>query len=160
MSLGGTNPACRLKLYVTGRQFPFSAELRRQPMQAYSVAAFDEFISGTTGVWSTPATYNEPFGTADGIVVYATTTDVSGVGPVLTCQIEHSGNGTDWNYVQSSDQLIAQPIYEEATLAGSVFALLPPMLKFVRVTSYLGGTSPACRLKIHVVGTVHRFPAT
>ena len=129
-------------------------------MQEYTVAAFDEFISGTTGVWCTPASLNDRLGIADGILVYATTTDVSGIDPVVTCQIEHSGNGTDWNYVQSPDQLAASPFSEGATLVGSVFPQLPPMLRFVRVKSYLGGTAPACRLKIHVVGTTVRFPAT
>lgn len=127
-------------------------------MQAYSIAAFDEFISGTSDVWHTPSTYDELFGTADGILVYATTTNVSGIDPLLTCQVEHSGNGTDWNYVQSADQLFAKPFFEDATLAGAVFTLLPPMLKFVRLTIALGGTSPACRLKVHVVGTICNFP--
>lgn len=121
-------------------------------MRTFVVTAFDELIAGTSGTWYTPATFNESFGAADGLVLHAVTTSVAGTLPTLTCQVEHSGDARTWVSANPIAEIPQQAIVEGGSLSGVANILSPVLLKFVRVRVSLGGTAPGCRLKVHITG--------
>lgn len=120
-------------------------------MITFNVHAFDDFISGTATTWYTPSELNDLLGRGDNLTLHAATTAVSGTGPTLTCQVEHSANGEDWSAAGSPAQINAVSISNDGAYGGSIDGLGGvPLLGFVRIRVTLGGTSPSCRLKLHV----------
>src|SRR6266545_5877224 len=129
-------------------------------MRTFTLAAFDEVLTGSAVTWYTSANYNTILGSADWIGVHAVTTDASGTSPTLTCQIEHSGDARNWVSVQGTPEIDHQAVLlgQENTFSGAIPTLLyPPLLKFVRIKLFLGGTAPQCRLKLHITGRAFHF---
>lgn len=125
-------------------------------MRDLRILAFDDVITGTAATWYTSADHNGPLGFADALEIHAVTTNVSGTSPALTCQVEHSANGRHWLNAQASAEIGAVAISNDASFLGVVPLLNPPLLTFVRIRISLSGTSPQCRLKLHVTGRVSR----
>jgi hypothetical protein len=66
-------------------------------MRKYNVRAFDDFVHGTSTVYST-ADFNEVLGSADQLSLFAVVDSYSGAAgaPNITVQIQHSGDGRNW----------------------------------------------------------------
>lgn len=119
-------------------------------MRAFTILAFDDMISGTASTWYTPMDLNDLLGASDALVLHASTSAVTGTGPTLTCQVEHSASAEDWAAVGLAQ--ISTSIANDGSYKGLVDTFNPVMLGFVRVKITLGGTSPACRLKLYATG--------
>ena len=120
-------------------------------MIVFSGLVFDQSISGTGDTWYTSAEHNDSLGLGDELAIHAVTTGVSGSAPTITCRVETSANGKDWYDAQGGPE-ISGAISNDATLEGGVAIVLVILQRFVRVRVALGGTSPACRLKIYATG--------
>jgi hypothetical protein len=121
-------------------------------VRVFTIEAFDDLISGTTGVWYTPARFNNQLGSVDGLVLHAVTTNVSGTAS-LNCAVYHSGNGTDWLAFAATPAINGQTISDDKVCEGQ-HGIISHFLHYVRVRIWLTGTSPKCRLKLHVAGFV------
>ena len=119
-------------------------------MRSFNIIAFDDLISGTASTWYTSSDLDEVLGASDAMVLHAATSAVTGTGPTLTCQVEHSASTEDWAAVGSAQ--ISTSIANDGSYRGLIDNFNPVLLGFVRVKVTLGGTSPACRLKLYVTG--------
>jgi hypothetical protein len=113
---------------------------------------FDERISGTGTNWYTSADFNDRLGTGDQLALHAVTTAVSGTAPTLTCRVETSANGKDWYAAQTTPEINASAMVNGKASQGQVPAFLPVLQKYARVRLSLGGSSPACRVKLYATG--------
>lgn len=122
------------------------------------VQAFDDIISGTSAAWYTPSSLSDQLGAADGFAIQACTTFVSGTGPTLTVQSEHSSDNRVWLPVSGFD-------IKDVTIAndGAYWSERNPFfsirLGLVRFKITLGGAAPKCRLKLYFTGRVFGAPA-
>src|SRR5687768_14851843 len=121
-------------------------------MIVFSGLVFDKSISGTGNTWYTSAEFHDSLGRGDELAIHAVTTGVSGLFPTVTCQVETSANGKDWYNAQGAAEINGGVISNDATLEGGVAILFVVLQRFVRVRVALGGTTPACRLKIYATG--------
>jgi hypothetical protein len=64
-------------------------------MRIFHKLVFDAYVNGTANVYSDPA-LTSVLGTADQLVVGGYTSQVSGTGPTLTVQVEHSIDNIRW----------------------------------------------------------------
>ena len=119
-------------------------------MLAYNLLVFDELIKDTGNYYTSTALASR-LGNADELCLFARTTHVSGTSPTLTVEIEHSPNGQDWAPTWTP-QVSALPISNEGAYAGQLLLFDPALLAHVRLRIALGGTSPACRLKLYATG--------
>lgn len=121
-------------------------------MRAFTVLAFDEIIATAATSYYTSASLNAQLGSADGLVLHAITTMVSG-SPTLTCQIEHSGNGDDWVNAQGSPEISAFSASNFGATHGQLFMFNPVLLTYVRVRVTMpSGTQ--MRVKLYVTGHI------
>jgi hypothetical protein len=120
-------------------------------VREFTVEAFDEIISGTTSAWYTPAQFNDQLGSVDGLTLHAVTTDVTGSFPTLTCGVETSANGMDWIAYGSTPAINGVSIASGDVKEG-VHGFMSFFLRFVRVKITLQGSSPKCRLRLHITG--------
>lgn len=128
-------------------------------MRDLRILAFDDVITGTTATWYTSDDFINTLGMADGLVLHAVTTSVSSPAPTLTCQVEHSADARHWLNVNTNPEINGVTTGNDLSFLGYVDLLNPPMLTFVRIRITLAGTSPACRLKLHVTGRTSRSAA-
>lgn len=118
-------------------------------MRTLTILAFDEIIAGTGNTWYTPDSYHAEIGACDFLVIMAATSGASGTSPTLTCQFEHSADGRNWLPNGTTPEINGFGIANDASTWG---APANPFLRFVRVKITLGGTNPACRLKLFING--------
>jgi hypothetical protein len=120
-------------------------------MRRFSVQVFDEYISGTAGIWYSSSVYDELFGSADSLVIQAVTEQVSGTTNLLI-QPQHSCNGLDW--LNTVTNLVPPgPVVNDGTyIVDSQFFAFQTFLTYVRLRITLTGTVPACLLKVFVCG--------
>lgn len=114
-------------------------------MRALNLTLFDDLISGTSTSWTTPSGFDDELGKHDQIAVIAQVGDVSGTA-TLAVTIEHSADGQHWLSASGIPD-IATALAPQSAYYGSRSAGL---LGFVRLKVSLGGTAPACRLKLGV----------
>lgn len=120
-------------------------------MRTFNVEAFDEAISGTGTTWYSAAKLNSLLGSADSLAIQAWVTNASGTTPTITVQLEHSGDAENWLPVAGSPE-ISTAVSSNAVYYGSQVGFIPMLLGYVRLRVSMGGTSPGCRLKLHVTG--------
>jgi len=113
-------------------------------MLLFNQQVFDEIITGTGLTWFTGAQYSTMLGSADHLIIMGYLTSVSGTSPTITQGWYHSADGQNW--VVNTVAPVA--ISEGVKLLTPVYGYLP----YMRITLALGGTSPACRVKLHVAG--------
>jgi hypothetical protein len=129
-------------------------------MRKFTLVAFDDIIFGTGTNWYTSASFNDELGSADGLVLHAAPSFVSGTAPTLTCQIEHSANGRNWVNAQTTAEINGLGLTNYIPLEGKLSMFSPVLLNFVRVRISMGGTAPQCRLCIYVTGRVSEIAAS
>lgn len=118
-------------------------------MRAYNHLVFDDIISGTATTWYSAADRAYELGQADFIAVAAVVSGVSGTTPTLTVQAEHCCDGRSW--VATPFAEIGVGIANEGVYVGwrdETFGFM----SYLRFKITLGGTTPACRLKLFVTG--------
>lgn len=115
---------------------------------------FDDIISGTTSTWYSPSEMNARLGAADAFAVHACTTFVSGTGPTLTVQAEHSSDGESWIATPAPPE-ISTAIANDSSYWGSRDPYNMNMMGLLRFKITLGGTNPQCRLKLYATGRIY-----
>ena len=100
-------------------------------MRAFTILAFDDIIEGTATAWYTSATFDDQLGSADGLGLQTITTDVSGVSPTLTCQVQTSADGKHW-VDAGSPQISAQPMSNDISDQGTL-ERFDPLIAVVHV---------------------------
>lgn len=121
-------------------------------MQIFNTVVFDESLSGTGTTWYSDADYSDTLGQCDSLAIEARTTAVSGTSPTLTVQVEHSADAQNWLSLAGTAEINAQAIANDAAIVPVIGGPTVIPLGFVRLRVTLGGTTPACRLKIHATG--------
>ena len=122
-------------------------------MRILNLKVFDDLISGTTANWLSSSEFDSAIGKADGFAMQTVTTGVAGIQPTLTILTEHSCDGENWVWSENDDLINRTPITEDSSyLNFSNVCAIPALGAFVRFRVALGGTSPACRLKLYVTG--------
>jgi hypothetical protein len=120
-------------------------------MRKFNVQVFDEIITGTGTSWYTSTEFNEPLGSADLLTLQAITTLVAGTSPTLTIAAEHSADGA--NFVEYPSAVFGPTAIASEGTYDSLFGYGEPLLPRVRFKLTLGGTTPACRVRLWVTGT-------
>lgn len=118
-------------------------------MRTLTILAFDEIIAGTGNTWYTPESYQSEIGACDFLVVTAQVTGVSGTLPTLTCQFEQSADGRNWLANGATPEINGWGFANDGITSA---APGNPFLRLMRLKITLGGTNPACRLKLFVAG--------
>lgn len=118
-------------------------------MRVAALEIFDDIISGTAGTWYTPAQHNETLST-DAFAVQACTSQVAAT-TTLTVTMQTSGDGQNWT--EFSPDIGPTGVAND----GSYWASRGPnafasWFGLVRFKITLGGTNPACRLKLYFTG--------
>lgn len=121
-------------------------------MRTFNTTAFDDTISGTGFTWYSPARLNALLGSSESLGIQAWVGNVTGTSPTLTVQIEHSADAEHWLPATAGAPEISTSISSNASYYGQQIGLFPLFLAYVRLSVTLGGTSPQCRLKLHVTG--------
>lgn len=118
-------------------------------MKALQLTLFDDTLSGTSATWYSPSQFNDELGKHDVIAIAAAVTEVSGSSPTLSVAVEGSSDGEHWVPTGAGgNPNISTVISANNTyFASTGMAVLPA---FIRLSATLGGTGPACRLKLSV----------
>lgn len=120
-------------------------------MRNFVVKAFDDYLSGTTNVY-TPTAMAELLGSADRLAGSVLVLFAGGTGPTITIQFEHSFDGTRWSPVSGTPELNAFPVNSSGD-AASVFSNATVALQnYVRLRIALGGTSPSGQVQVWLCG--------
>jgi hypothetical protein len=119
-------------------------------MRVYNLQVFDDTISGTSTTWYSNGDFNRSLGAADELALAAHVASVSGTSPTLTVQVEHCADGVSWRSTPSAE-ISAGALTNDVVLVG-MRTTATVLLPFVRMKITLGGTTPACRLKLYVTG--------
>jgi hypothetical protein len=121
-------------------------------MQKFNTLVFDESLSGTGTTWYSDADFSDMLGECDSLAIEARTTNVSGTSPTLTVQVEHSADNQNWLSLAGTAEINAQAIANDTAIVPIIGSSSVIPLGFVRLRVALGGTTPACRLKIYATG--------
>jgi hypothetical protein len=121
-------------------------------MRKQNTEVFNDFVYATAidTVW-TDAKFNDVLGRFDQTSIIAVADSVAGTTPTLSVQIEHSGDGRNWVKKNATAEINAQTITATATttLAGNDPGTTP-LAAFVRLSVWLGGTTPVAHVRIYV----------
>ncbi|HVW25555.1 MAG TPA: hypothetical protein VHC69_09300 [Polyangiaceae bacterium] len=123
-------------------------------MRIFHKLAFDAYVNGTANVYSDPALVSV-FGSADQLVIGGYTTQVSGAGPTLTVQVEHSIDNIRWQNRNAAAEVSALALSgaTETPFSGQDGdPTTRPTLAFARLRITLGGASPAGQVRIWITG--------
>lgn len=127
-------------------------------MRILAEQLFDKDIAGAGVTWYTGAEYNDVLGAADALVFQVLVANVSGTFPTLTVGVEHSSDNQHWVSIMPVSQtgvpeIDALPISDNQSLMiykdGFENGVL---LAYIRLAVSLGGSDPACRLKLFACG--------
>ena len=123
-------------------------------MRLFHQLAFEGYVNGTANVYSDPA-LTSVLGTADQLVIGGYTSQVSGTGPTITIQVEHSIDNIRWQDRNITAEVAGTTL---STTAETPFSgqdgdpTTRPRLAFARLRIALGGTTPAGQVRIWVTG--------
>lgn len=119
-------------------------------MRTATYLVFDNVISGTVTTWYSAAEFNRLVGRADFFAVQTYVTNVSGTSPTLTVTSDMSADSQNW-VATGVTEISAQAINSVPSASGSNNGQTSSYLAAnVRFKITLGGTTPACRLKLYV----------
>lgn len=123
-------------------------------MRQINLEIFDEIVTGTGTTWYTSSDHHAALGGADGLIVQACTSLISGSSPTLTVAAEHSADGRAFVALEATPQINGSAVTEGGVYVGRTLfpASGQTALAFVRLAVTLGGTTPQCRLKLAVTG--------
>lgn len=114
------------------------------------IEAFNDSLTGTGTTYS-PTRFNEVLGSFDKLAIQIVAEQPGGTTPTITVAMEHSNDQRNWvsksTLTSGTAVSTSAPTVVVATDSGST-----PTLAFVRFAVSMGGTSPACRMKILVCG--------
>lgn len=121
-------------------------------MRSFVVKAFDEFVTGSTNVY-TPSSLAELLGSVERISCAGMVFATNGTSPTITVQFEHSPDGTRWTNHQATPEVNALGL--SAGAANNAFTVtnaVNSVLSHVRLRIALGGTSPSGVVQIWISG--------
>jgi len=119
-------------------------------MRIFNEDVFDEFVTGTTEVF-TPCRLDAVLGAAEKLMVHVRGTLVAGTSPTLTLKEYQSPDGRVW---YTKDTLLTA----QAMSVGSVYETVVydpnnhPSMAYVRLGITLGGTMPGANIQVMVCG--------
>lgn len=117
-----------------------------------STLVFDEFVVGTTAVFTSPE-FNDELGRNERLAIQAITDQVTGTLPTLQVQQEHASDQRNFTFKNGSAEIPATTISATATTILTGYELgTNPSHGYVRLRIQLGGTSPQAHVKIWVTG--------
>jgi hypothetical protein len=121
-------------------------------MRIFHVLLLDDRIEGNAPLYSSPL-HNALLGSVESLRIYCTSENTSGTSPLLTVQIEESGNQVYWRtkaFLAEIDN-VALSTTAPTVAVGRDRGLLPSQ-GFLRLRVQLGGTAPKARVRIWVTG--------
>lgn len=118
-------------------------------MLLFNADVFDEIITGTAGTWYSYSQHNAMLGAGNTYAIFATPTNVTGTSPTLTLFFETSIDGRAW--FTSVSAITGASMSNGVVLYGSMSSGAG-IGSYARLRIVLGGTTPACRLKVSVTG--------
>jgi hypothetical protein len=118
-------------------------------MRKASITAYDDFVQGTSATYYSDTTYNVALAMYDKVAVQVVADSASGTTPTLTVAWEHSNDGRNWHEKATLVDAGAVSTTATATFFGSDNGSTPSMA-LCRVAITLGGTTPACHVRVHV----------
>lgn len=119
-------------------------------MRIFQAKVFDDIVDSGVSLYNDP-TFNDVFGHAEDLSIFAVVYGIAGTTPTLTVQLEESPNQINWQNKQVTAEINATAISLTTVLtvtgrdAGTV-----PSSGFIRLRVQLGGTSPRAQVKIWV----------
>lgn len=117
-----------------------------------STLVLDEFVVGTTAVYTSPE-FNDELGRCERLAIQAIVDQVTGTTPTLLVQQEHSSDQRNFMNKNGSAEIPATSISPTATTVLNGYELgTNPSNGYVRLRIQLGGTSPQAHVKIWVTG--------
>ncbi len=141
ITMGGTNPTCRLSITATGRT--------RHTGPLYNELVLDETMAGTTQTWKSSASSNDRLGLSDMAYIMAVAENVTGTTNVVITG-EHSADGQNW---KSWGTVLSQsPVVSGVPYVGTFGGSSSQLLHYARLSVQLTGSSPQCRLKVYATG--------
>lgn len=124
-------------------------------MRIFHRLAFDGYVTGTTSVYSDPG-LTTLLGSTDQLAVGGFTTQVSGTGPKIEVQVEHSIDNARWmnrNTAAEIPNTTTLSTTAETVVAGNDGdSTARPTLAFARLRITLGGTTPSGQVRLWVTG--------
>lgn len=123
-------------------------------MRIFHRLAFDGYVNGTANVYSDPGLV-AVLGIADQLVIGGYAAQVSGAGPTITVQVEHSIDNLRWQSRNAAAEVNGATL---STTAETAFSgqdgdpTLRPTLAFARLRIALGGATPAGQVRVWVTG--------
>jgi hypothetical protein len=117
-----------------------------------STLVFDDFVVGTTAVYTSPE-FNDELGRCERLAIQAITDQVTGTTPTLLVQQEHSSDQRNFSNKNGAAEIPATSISTTATTVLTGYELgTNPSHGYIRLRIQLGGTSPQAHVKIWVTG--------
>lgn len=125
-------------------------------MRIFNQLVFDGYVNGTASVYSNPA-YDDLLGQTDQLSITGFTSQVSGTGPKIEVQVEHSFDNFRW----TNRNTTGAEIPNTTTLSTTTETIVQghdgdpngrPSLAFARLRITLGGTTPAGQVRLWVTG--------
>lgn len=117
-----------------------------------STLVFDDFVVGTTAVYTSPE-FNDELGRCERLAIQAITDQVTGTSPTLLVQQEHSSDQRNFSNKNGAAEIPATSISATATTVLTGYELgTNPSHGYIRLRIQLGGTSPQAHVKIWVTG--------
>lgn len=117
-----------------------------------STLVFDDFVVGTTAVYTSPE-FNDELGRCERLAIQAIADQVTGTSPTLLVQQEHSSDQRNFSNKNGAAEIPATSISTTATTVLTGYELgTNPSHGYIRLRIQLGGTSPQAHVKIWVTG--------